>query len=150
MEDARTGDWHSLTDTAKEAGMPRTILNLTISSVAAVNIPPQSQNLGDMRVQTDDITAINGDKNLTGQHSGFCFLVRQPNTWLCRAGYPLPGIPQSPVRTGGQIEARGILDFSSSQPGVVAITGGTGDYQRASGEVRFLSNTNWQLTIFTP
>jgi hypothetical protein len=101
---------------------------------------------------TDDIIEINGKAIAPGvsQHSGFCFCVREPNTWLCQAGYTLPGIKRRHFRKGGQIEARGILDFSAPNPTFVAITGGTGDYRRASGEVKFLDDIHWQLTIFTP
>jgi hypothetical protein len=34
---------------------------------------------------------------------------------------------------GGQMQARGLLDFRSSRAGKVAITGGTEDYLRALG-----------------
>jgi hypothetical protein len=105
-----------------------------------------------MYVLTDNIIEINGKTIAPGvsQHSGFCFVVRKPNTWLCQAGYTLPGIKKRHLRKGGQIEARGILDFASTQPGGVAITGGTGDYRRATGEIKFLDGRHYELTIFTP
>ena len=114
--------------------------------------PPTPNELGDMYVLTDNIIEINGKTIPPGvsQHSGFCFVVRKPNTWLCQAGYTLPGIKKRHFRKGGQIEARGILDFSAPNPKFVAITGGTEDYRRASGEVKFLDDTHWELTIFTP
>jgi hypothetical protein len=52
-----------------------------------------------MIVSTDDITEINGDTSLWGQHLGFCVRVRQPDFWLCEAGYILPGIQARPSRT---------------------------------------------------
>jgi hypothetical protein len=113
---------------AKEAEMATTVITLTVSPVASRNVPPVATNLGNMIVSTDDITDINGDTSLRGQHSGFCVRVRLPNWWLCRAGYIRPGIPGHQLfPNGGQLHARGLLDFN--QPtGAVAITGGTGDY----------------------
>ena len=131
--------------------MPTTTITLLISPVQSRNVPPPNNMLGNMRVSTDDLTQINGNAGLSGQHSGFCFRVRMPNWWLCQAGYILPGIPGTPFPNGGQIEARGLLDFTpGASPGVVAITGGTGDYRSASGEVHFLDATHWQLIIVTP
>ena len=92
-----------------------------------------------MIVSTDDITEIDGDTSLWGQHLGFCVRVRvrvrvrQPDLWLCEAGYILPGIPGTPFPNGGQLQARGLLKFSNAV-NTVAITGGTGDYRRASGK----------------
>jgi hypothetical protein len=138
--------------------MPKVILKLKLSSVGKTNISMQGTPTNvDGRFQTDDIIEINGKAVAPGTstHSGFCFRVREPavpgarDLWLCQAGYVLPGIKKRHFRHGGQIEARGILDFSSNQPGVVAITGGTGDYRLASGEVTFFP-TYWELMIFTP
>jgi hypothetical protein len=138
--------------------MPTTVLSLLISPVDSRNIPivlPWWKRLGDVTVQTDDIKEING-ANLMGQHSGFCVRVRKPNWWLCRAGYNLPGIPdtvlppKSPFPNGGQLQARGLLDFGAPNPNFVAITGGTGDYKSASGEVKFLDDIHWELTVITP
>jgi hypothetical protein len=154
--------WHLNAGTsAKEGEMPKLILRLTLTNVDSRYIPPKPpppqppppNQLGDMYVVTDNIIEINGKTIAPGvsQHSGFCFRVRKPDTWLCQAGYTLPGIKKKHFRKGGQIEARGILDFTpGAPPGKVAITGGTGDYRRASGEVKFFDDTHWKLTIFTP
>ena len=49
---------------------------------------------------------------------------------ILATGYP-EHLPQ-----GGQVQARGLLDFSGTLPtNKVAITGGTGDYIRAGGEI---------------
>jgi hypothetical protein len=114
-----------------------------------------------MLVFTDDITRINNlpIARVVSQHSGFCLRVRQPGAlgapdiWLCEAGYILPGIPGTPFLNGGQIQARGLLDFSGNVPEIVAITGGTGDYLRASGQAVLVENppiTDFTLTIETP
>ena len=83
-------------------------------------------------VSTDDITQIN-NKNLMGQHPGFASVFGSqiggsvgPDT-LC--GDPRHGPPEQPFTNGGQLQARGLLDFSGTapQPSFVAITGGTAD-----------------------
>jgi hypothetical protein len=60
----------------------------------------------------------------------------------------LPGIPNTPFPNGGQLQTRGLLKFSNAV-NTVAITGGTGDYRRAFGEVE-LSGNNFKLTVETP
>jgi hypothetical protein len=100
-----------------------------------------------MLVFSDNITRINNAPIAAGvsHHSGFCFRVRRPGAaggpdiWLCQAGYLLPPIPTA-FPNGGQIEARGVLDFAGSTiPSTVAITGGTGDFVRAGGEIELLT-----------
>ena len=86
--------------------------------------------------------------SLRGQHSSFYVRVRRPDFWLCKAGYILPGIPDTPFPNGGQLQTQGLLKFSSLV-NTVAITGGTGDYQRALGQVKRDGN-NFELTIDTP
>jgi hypothetical protein len=120
----------------KGGKMPIAVLKL--KGIEAVNrrIPKKGKRLGQMLVFSDDITRINGAPSPgPSQHSGFCFRVRKPDIWLCQAGYVLPGRPGTIFPNGGQIQARGLLDFSNSAPVRVAITGGTGDYRRASGEI---------------
>ena len=133
--------------------MAKVVLRLTINPIFSTPFPPNPQ-IGDMRVFTDDIVEINCQALTPGlyQHSGFCFVVRQPNFWLCQAGYVVPGIKKRHFRKGGQIHARGLFDEDGggSSPSFAAITGGHGDYRRATGEVEFLDGTHWKLTIFTP
>jgi hypothetical protein len=128
--------------------MPTTIINLKVKTVEEKAVPPQNNQLGNMIVSADDITEINGDTSLRGQHSGFCVRVRKPDFWLCEAGYILPGIPSTPFPNGGQLQTKGLLKFSKLV-NTVAITGGTGDYRRASGQVK-LDGNNFELTIDTP
>jgi hypothetical protein len=88
---------------------------------------------------------------------GFCFRVQKPDMWLCEAGWTLPGLPApSPFPNGGQIQARGLLDFRSNAAGKVAITGGTDDYLRALGHILITAVggtpavTVYTFTIETP
>jgi hypothetical protein len=68
------------------------------------------------------------------------------------AGIPDTVLPNSPFTNGGQLQARGLLDFSSTapQPSFVAITGGTADYRTATREVKFIDDIHWELTVITP
>lgn len=128
--------------------MPTTIINLKVKTVEEREVPPKDNKLGNMIVSDEDITEINGDTSLRGQHSALCVRVRQPDFWLFEAGYILPGIPNTPFPNGGQLQARGLIKFSSLV-NTVAITGGTGDYRRASGQVK-LDGNNFELTVETP
>jgi hypothetical protein len=107
--------------------MTTTTTTLTVATVEERKVPPQNNNLGNMLVFDERITQINNNTALTGRHSGFCVRVRrdQQDMWLCEAGWRLPGIPgHQHFSHGGQIHARGLLDFGSSTR-TVAITGGT-------------------------
>jgi len=150
---------------AKEAEMTTTTLTLKTVEVVSKRIPKKGKKLGQMLVFSEDITEINGTPSSQfpatslgpPRHSGFCFRVRKPELWLCEAGWSVPGLPApSPFLNGGQIQARGLLDFSSSGAGRVAITGGTEDYLDASGQIMINPSvgspavTVYTFTIVTP
>ena len=128
--------------------MPTTIINLKVKTVEQKAVTPQNNQLGNMIAASDDITEINGDPSLRGQHSVFFVRVRRPDYWLCEAGYILPGIPGTPFPNGGQLQTRGLLKLST-RVNTVAIIGGTDDYRCASGQVNIDGN-NFELTIETP
>jgi hypothetical protein len=86
--------------------MPTTIINLKVKTVEEREVPPKDNKLGNTIVSSYDITEINGDTSLWGQHSGFCVRVRRPDLWLCEAGYNLPGIPTSDPRTAQILQRR--------------------------------------------
>ena len=75
--------------------MPTAIINLKVKTKEKA-ATPQNNQLGNMIASRDDITEINGDPRLRGQHSSFYVRVRMPDYWLCEAGYILPGIPGTP------------------------------------------------------
>jgi hypothetical protein len=153
------------TPTAKEAEMTTpTTLTLKTIEIVSKRIPRRGKKLGQMLVFNEDFTEINSTPidqfpvpSLgPPQHLGFCFRVQKPDMWLCQAGWILPGLPApSPFPNGGQIQARGLLDFRSAA-GEVAITGGTEDYLNALG--RIVTNalggspavTEYTFTIVTP
>ena len=80
--------------------MPTTIINVTVKTVEEKAVTAQNNQLGNMIAFSDDITVINDDPSLRGQHSGFYIRVRRPDVWLCEAGYILPGIPGTPFQIG--------------------------------------------------
>jgi hypothetical protein len=57
--------------------MPTTIINLKVKTVEEKAVTPQNNQLGNMIASSDDITVINGDPSLRGQHSGFYVRVRR-------------------------------------------------------------------------
>ena len=59
--------------------MPTTIINLKVRTVEEREVPPKDNRLGNMIVSAEDITEINGDTSLWGQHSGFYVRVRRPD-----------------------------------------------------------------------
>ena len=128
--------------------MPTTIINLTVKTVEEKAVTPQNNQLGNMIAFSDDVTVINDDPSLRGQHSGFYIRVRRPDVWLCEAGYILPGIPGTSFPDGGQLQTRGLLKFPALV-NTVAIIGGTDDYRCASGQVNIDGN-KFELTIETP
>jgi len=81
---------------SQETDMPTTIINLKVRTIEEKAVTPQNNQLGNMIASRDDITEINGDPRLRGQHSSFYVRVRMPDYWLWEAGYILPGIPGTP------------------------------------------------------
>jgi hypothetical protein len=105
-----------------------TILNLTTTAVTSVRTPASGKKQGARLIFTDDLRdkAASPATPPIGQHSGVCVLVREPDTWFCRAGWFLPN---------GNLVAGGLIDFSAPNF-AVAIFGGTGAYKDARGEIR--------------
>jgi hypothetical protein len=86
--------------------------------------------IGDQFVFSSDF--FRGGKKI-GFDGGFCTLVRLPALLECVGTNSLPG---------GQLTAQGLLDygpdFASEGPFKLAITGGTGRYKTAHGQVRVI------------
>lgn len=87
----------------------------------------QNVTVGDQAVFTSDLVR-NGKK--IGLDGGFCTLVRLPALFQCVGTNHLPG---------GQLTVTGLLDygpeFANQGPFHLAITGGTGRYKDAHGQV---------------
>jgi allene oxide cyclase-like protein len=90
----------------------------------------QDVTIGDQFMFSSDL--FRGSKKI-GFDGGFCTLVRLPALLECVGTNSLPG---------GQLTAQGLLDygpdFDSEGPFHLAITGGTGRYKTAHGEVRVI------------
>jgi hypothetical protein len=85
-----------------------------------------------------------------GQHSGTCTLVREPGWWLCHAGWTLKNVGPGGGRNGTLV-AGALFDFAAGQPPfMVAIFGGTGDFDTVRGEIAAapIPGTNdWDYTL---
>jgi hypothetical protein len=125
---------------------------------------PKAKKVGDLIAFTDTIITINNVPNPASdpelgpaQHSGFCVLVREPNIWLCQAGFSLPPISTPPFNAqGGQLQARGLMNLDLANFHA-AITGGTRDYHQAQGELNGTydvnptpAETTWYIDVETP
>jgi hypothetical protein len=74
-------------------------------------------------------------------------LVRQPDMWLCHAGWKLKNVGPGAGKTGDLVA--GALMYESPQF-TAAIFGGTGDYSKARGEINGATrpNTDPQVTDY--
>ena len=106
-------------------------LTSTVAQEAEIDVAPLEQfNVGDGFAFSDDLWK-RGEK--IGDDGGQCTVVRIDGTMAvvnCVATFRLPG---------GQLTAQGLITFDESQteeqPFTVAITGGTGKFKTAHGEV---------------
>jgi hypothetical protein len=157
--------------------MPTRTLVLDGEEAVSQGYPPRNENaqkLGDRLVFSDNITSFQFEPssptpvsgsvpppNVGAQHSGFCIRVRGKgeNFWLCQAGFILPGLPNTAYPNGGQIQARGLMNFSGPLPLQAAIDGGFGDYDSAGGRIDVTfpptpagakPKSRWTMTIRTP
>jgi len=90
--------------------------------------PPDT--VGDQLVFSSDIL-IDGQR--VGHDGGSCTVVRlQPALWSCLSTNQL---------RNGTITAHGLLDLTTKPPFHLAITGGTGAYRDAHGEVQVVFDT---------
>jgi hypothetical protein len=107
------------------------------------DVGPSGSSQGDTFVFTNDL--LQGNRKV-GEDGGTCTVTRvDPNgaaTFQCLGTNSLPG---------GHITVQG-LTMSDTDREVLAITGGTGRYRRAHGEVRFkeVSDMELRLTFLVP
>ena len=91
-----------------------------------------SDSVGDVNAFSADFYA--GDVKV-GIDGGTCTLVRQPAIYHCVATNSFDE---------GQLTVMTLADFSQTAPGHFAITGGTGRYRGARGEVTYVDNPDPQ------
>jgi hypothetical protein len=95
---------------------------------------PHGESLGDQRVFTDQLRKVNKQNQpegpVVGHHSGFCSLVKRgpgkARFYQCFATFDL---------ADGLLTARTLLDLTSDAPVTATITGGTGAYAGADGQI---------------
>jgi hypothetical protein len=105
------------------------ILDLDHSATAA---HPAPDSIGDEDVFTADF--YSGDTKV-GLDGGVCKLVRQPAFYHCIATNSF---------AEGDLTVQFLADFTQTAPGHFAITGGTGAYRGATGEVTYVDNPDPQ------
>ncbi len=93
---------------------------------------PAPDSVGDQYVLTADFFV--GDRNV-GMDGVVCTLVRMPALYQCVATNALPK---------GDLTVQFLADFQTPRPGNLAITGGTGRYKGAGGEVVYVDNPDPQ------
>ena len=91
---------------------------------------PAPDSVGDQIVFNGRLSA--GGKQVA-REGGACTLVELPSIYQCNA---------TDWFRNGQLTVQFIGDFSSPEPGHFAITGGTGAYRGASGEVRYVAKSD--------
>jgi hypothetical protein len=101
------------------------ILDLDHSATAAHSAP---DSVGDEDVFTADFYI---DDTNVGRDGGVCKLVRMPAIYHCIATNSF---------AKGDLTVQFLADFTQTAPGHFAITGGTGEYRGASGEVTYVDN----------
>lgn len=124
------------------------VLHLKAKEVAEtyVDVLPTDFSQGDQFVFVNDL--FQGDKRV-GQDGGTCILTRLTSegasTVYCTGSNSLPG---------GQVTVSGLIDYGADEefkkdPYSLAITGGTGRYRTARGEVTIkeLSTKEFRLTL---
>jgi hypothetical protein len=124
------------------------VIDLTTRTLqsADINEGAPGPSVGDRSVFSDDVFR---DGVKVGTDGGDCVLVQvtpgatqnaepQAATAQCTATVKLPE---------GQITAQGLVDFISNEPFTIAITGGTGQYRTAHGEVRVTQESEEVSTL---
>ena len=94
---------------------------------SATPAKPAPDSVGDQDVFNGKLFV--GSKQV-GTDGGVCTLVELPSIYHCNA---------TDWFDEGQLTIQFVGDFSSTEPGHFAITGGTGAYRGASGEVKYVA-----------
>ena len=138
----------SATASSSSSNDHRTTLHLVSNTVdfADLDFNETGPSLGDQFVFNDNLFQ-NGKR--VGEDHGSCTLVRITGTGASSEFTVVCHVTL--VLAGGQITAQGALTFTGEGPqtNTIAITGGTGAYQTAHGQVRArdVSETRAALTV---
>jgi hypothetical protein len=113
----------------------------TIVNQEEIDLPPSGFGAGDRVVLTHDLQRDGEDVGRSGAECTFVRSDATSSTAQCLATFDLPG---------GQITVQGLVTFRQEpEQFTVAVTGGTGRYRDADGEliVEPVSETEEQLTF---
>jgi hypothetical protein len=141
----------SATSSDDGGGNTTRVINLTATTVqnTDIDLGKSGLSLGDRFVFSDDLS---GDED--GTDGGDCVIVRLDPEDATEAN--VKAVTQQCVVTlslpDGQITGQGLITFtntSTQEPFTVAITGGTGEFRTAHGEVQVTeeSDTVAKLTV---
>jgi Dirigent-like protein len=112
---------------------------------------PKIFSQGDELIINDQLTTthrVHGGYPIVGYEAGVCTLTRIPEK---NARQTLANCAVTAVTTGGSLTAQGVVAFTSQQPepAVLAVTGGTGRFDRAAGTVSVAFTKNYKILTFT-
>jgi len=146
-------------DAATRAGSPgaeKTLtyyafdINGTRADPGFVPVPgtgPKVFAQGDELIINDQLTTthlVNGGYPIVGRDAGVCTLTRIPEP---HADQTLADCVVTAVWQGGSLTLQGVVSFRSKQPepAVLAVTGGTGRFDGASGTVGVSFTKNFKI-----
>ena len=102
-----------------------------LTNVAIGDVPPAGDSVGDQLVFHDPLFDA-ADKHQVGQNNGDCVRTVVGQVYECFATFFL---------SAGQITLQGPF-YSNGADSIIAITGGTGAYQEARGQMRVHATGN--------
>lgn len=100
---------------------------------------------GDVEVVEAEFLDAQG--NEFSSEKGVWTLVHLPNIWHAVVVHKWP---KGPIGTQGDLTVQFVQDFDDPTPYRFAITGGTGDYQGAYGQIEFVSPQDITFRFSTP
>jgi hypothetical protein len=106
---------------------------------------------GDELLINDQVTSthlVKGGYPIVGFDSGTCVLTRIPEK---NAGQTIADCVVSVDVKGGSLTVQGVIQFKSQQPeaATLAVTGGTGSFSGAVGQVGVAFTKNYEIFTFT-
>jgi hypothetical protein len=119
--------------------------------IPAPGTNPKVFSQGDELIINDQLTTTHraqGGYPIVGHDAGVCTLTRIPEKF---AEQTLANCVVTAVWKNGSLTVQGVVRFKSQQPqpAVLAVTGGTGRFDRAAGTVAVSVTKNFKILSFT-
>jgi hypothetical protein len=129
-------------------------INNTPADPGFIPVPGTNPNAfaqGDELIINDQLTTthrVNGGYAIIGRDAGVCTLTRIPEP---HAGQTLASCVVTAVWHNGSLTIQGVVSFRSKQPepAVLAVTGGTGRFDGATGTVGVSFTKNFKILTIT-